>query len=60
MNDVAKDREYAKQVRESLGITRLINFMFIPIGKSVGKHGGGHILILINRQAPDSGGGEDE
>ena len=28
--------------------------MLIPIGKSVGKLGGGHILILINRLAPDS------
>ena len=28
--------------------------MIIPIGKSVGKQGGGHILILINRKAPDS------
>ena len=55
INDVGKERDYAKQIRETLGLTRLINFMIIPIGKSVGKQGGGHVLILINRLAPESG-----
>ena len=60
INDVGKEREYAKQIRETLSITRLINFMMIPIGKSVGKLGGGHILILINRLAQDSGEEENK
>ena len=55
VNDVGKEREAAKQMREALGLTRLVNFMLIPVGKSVGKQGGGHLLILINRQAADSG-----
>ena len=54
VNDVGKDRESATQIRASLGITRLINCMFIPIGKSIGKQGGGHLMLLINRLAQDA------
>ena len=34
--------------------------MLIPIGKSVGKMGGGHLMLLLNRRAPDSGEEENK
>ena len=51
VNDLNKERDYTRQMRDSLGIKSLYNYMVIPIGKSMGKYGGAHVLILINRVA---------